>query len=276
MKRCTLVLLALASLLPTPPASGTARDSLKVTGSAPVMTKTYPAFIGNPPNTGTGNMNWQTCARVHTYCDTIKLDIDPQEKVKFYSVVVTLSWPNPRTAQNTAGNDLNIAIWEPDPVVVYCCRNSRTTNPTKHPEVVQVGTDNPEPASFTLIVDNTAGTNQGYTLKAEMVELKVATPPTAAPFRPRPVTPRPPSNDDSKIAQQLRIPTPQPTPRKVLVPGPDGELTEVTLPILQSGNRRPAESGGINPIVPVALAIVLVGGGAAAFLVIRRRRAAPG
>ena len=245
------------------PALATNRGVFILTGSASPVTKSYPAFTAPATNTGTGVMNPTTCREVHKFCDQIIVRVDPEKRYFLYSVRVTLTWPNPKSATNTTGNDLNIAVWEQDPEIVYCCRNSRTTSTTDYPEFASFGTDNPDPADYILIVDNTAGTNTGYTLKAEFVPTELG-PDYAGPDNgddPQPSfspIPRKTSSPAINPAFDLGGANEDQETITVKVPGPDGELIDVEIPLVKAaGVSKKGETS--SPVVPIILGILGLG-----------------
>ncbi|MEO7804913.1 MAG: hypothetical protein ABIS18_11575 [Actinomycetota bacterium] len=270
------------------------RADISVLGKdRPIVEQSYPPIIATPPRQGTANVNPQLCKRDDYYfCDIIKLTTDPQGQYEVYSVKVSLSWPTPHRAavnarvDNIDGNDLTIGVWEPDPTETDPSYDGKTRgawtggNKYIHPEVVFVGTDNPDPAVFYLIINNSssqgaAAINKGYTLRVEFVEADLGgfsgpkkkgggfsyTPPVAK------ATPKPPPSEPGAPQPKETI--------SVKVPGPDGELTEIDVPVFfQSANAK-APDKGTSPLIPILAVVGLgLGGAFLYFFVWRRRRAA--
>lgn len=275
-------------------ASAQTRDEIVVLGAKnPVVEKTYPPLLGKPPRQGTANINPLLCKRDdYNFCDMIKLTMDPQGKYELYSVRVSLSWPPPLRAKDTQGhdnldgNDMTIGVWEPDPDEVDPTYDGKTRgawtgdNKYTHPEVVFVGTDSPDPKEFYLIVNNSSNEpagaiNKGYTIRAEFAETDLGAIPGRRPgntfsWTPPPVNVKP----SSKPTVDLGAPAPTET-IKVKVPGPDGDLVEMTVPIFIKSASKGPEKNGSSPVIPILIGAVLVGGAAFLYLFVwRRRRAA--
>jgi hypothetical protein len=67
--------------------------------------------------------------------------------------------------------------------------------------------------------------------------------------------------------------TPSATLRKILVPGPDGELREIDLPFFAAGKRLEATAdSGLSPWISAAIAGALVLAGAVWLLIVRARQ----
>ena len=269
------------------------RQEIVVLGAErPVVEQTYPPLLGKPPRQGTANINPLLCKRDdYNFCDMIKLTMDPQGKYSLYSVRVSLSWPPPRREQdadgndNVDGNDMTLGVWEPDPSQVDPTYDGKVRgawtgdNAYTHPEVVFVGTDSPDPKVFYLIVNNSssqgaAAVNKGYTIRAEFIETDLGAIPGS-------------NKKKGENSFSYTIPPPKTTPKstdtgapepeetiKVKVPGADGELTEMTVPVFVKSANKKAEEG-TSPVIPILIAIVLLGGGGFLyFFVWRRGRAA--
>ena len=290
----TLVLFMGPAVGPTSVAIGQTQPEIVVLGAErPVVEQSYPPLIGKPQRQGTANINPLLCKQPDYHeCDIIKLTMDPQGRYTLYSVKVSLSWPAPRrvakadgvTDDNVDGNDMTLGVWEPNPAEVDPTYDGKTrgawtgANAFTHPEVVFVGTDSPEPKEFYLVVNNSStqpagAVNKGYTIRAEFVETDLGALPeskkkggvTTFSYTPPPAKPSGPKSLDNG---------PEPTETiKVKVPGPDGELVEMEVPIFiksASAAKAPEDKG--FPILPVVLGLIALGGGSFLYIFVWRRR----
>jgi len=109
-----------ALLVIASPARATTRTGLQLIAPNFVVQRSYPALTPGPARQGTATVNPLVCKDpAFTYCDQIKLEINPAGKYFLYNVKVSLSWPNPKTkGTNETGNDLTIGVWEPNPAEV--------------------------------------------------------------------------------------------------------------------------------------------------------------
>lgn len=269
---------------------------MKVTGAAPSQTRTFPALTGTTPNEGTSITNHESCGRpATTFCDIVQVDIDPQGKYDLYHVLVTLTWPNAKTNTNSAGNDLNVSVWQPEPTDPQQRRIKSTSGGNQHPETLDFAeASDPDPSTYHLVTINRQGVNQGYTIKVEIVKDELPELPALPDDDSKPAPISQPSSggssgsispstaggdpfSDLDLGGAGGRGGPRATPRKVLVPGPDGTLIEQTLPVLARRTRTGSKDGGLNPILFGVVGVLVAANVAGGFYLVRRRRlAAPG
>lgn len=237
-----------------------------------------------------------------TYCDTIALRVEyPDEYLQenFFAIDVTLSWENPRTEDNPNGNDVDLFLWPDDDPTSggpsskcgspkdNACDNLETETITITEPANTEKDEDTLPLLFTVV--NETGVNSGYTLTFEWYEFTLDfgdfpefEPPerqvTSSTSASQSSSTSAPNTSGPSLTGPEGVQGPQQGERKVVVPGPDGELVERDLPVLAAGQGiEPASQGGIlTPITWAAIAAILLGSGAAFFVLHRRRRAAEG
>lgn len=302
MRRVLLLTLLCASTLVWAPSSG-AVDHGDLGTMSPEnqhMRFTATPIAGIYPNQAGGTNPFAafrppTCRTV-TYCDSMQFEVSvPPEYARevLYGVTLTLEWENPRTEDNPTGNDLDLFIWGDDGPAAggpatKCGSPSTPECDEIYPEVYAMTeppdttAEDADPAAYFITVVNHSGVNTGYTLSIDWFTFELEAPPSFVPPK-RGVTGQggptvqgPFTFDVSKPTDLDR--TPKPTPRVILVPGPDGELHEVELPILATGQRLPTSAERNDTAMwIVAAAVGAVVFGILAFVLIRRsRRAAEG
>jgi hypothetical protein len=233
-----------------------------------------------------------TACRENTYCDTGNFEIrypKSLEKTTFYGVSVTLDWKNARTKSNPNGNDVDLFVWPDDDPALGgslspTCGSPRSTKCDNLPSET-VSMSEPDdtsrastPGPLYITVVNDSGVNTGYTLTIKWFTFDLPPPPNfqppssavsrqqgfSGPFDAN-VTP-------SKEASS-GITGPEATPRKILVPGPDGKMHEVELPTYAAGTKlTAADTKARSPWVPAFIAGVIVLVALSTYLVIRARR----
>jgi hypothetical protein len=293
MRRLLFAAIALGAVsLMAPPARAIDQGTIGPIGPEhPTITKKFGALAGqyaDPAVNAFAEFRPPACRAV-TYCDAVNLSVafpKSLERETFFGVTVTLDWDNPRTAKNPTGNDLDMFLWPDDGEAAggpssSCsspndddCDNltSETITITEPDDTKRSGA----PLFFTIV--NSAGVNAGgYQLTIKWYTFDLPPPPDfkrpevgvstqKSVSGPIGVTPakEAPSNVDSG---------PSPTPRKILVPGPDGKLHELELPAYAAGAKFSAEdTKAPSPWVPAFVAGGLVLVGLSAYLVIRARR----
>ncbi|MGH7859804.1 MAG: hypothetical protein ACREQY_20955, partial [Candidatus Binatia bacterium] len=207
------------------------------------------------------------------------------------------TWDNPRTESNPAGDDLDLFLW-PDDDPVFGGPSSECGSPgtaacdNLYPEVIAMiepedtvePPDTPpgdqlDPKLFTVV--NHIGVNSGYTLRFEWFTFDVE------------------FGDFSKAkrgggpligsSNPSATPTFDPTAlrgvqgprkdRKILLPGTDGQLVDIQLPLLAAGKvplRPPDKGGGLGPLAIGGAGLGAVFVGLGGYTVIRRRRLSRG
>lgn len=234
-------------------------------GSAGAMSpkKQHIEFVGTPlagvyagdakPVQAYGEFRPPVCRTV-THCDAVEFEVDyPKDYIRdvFFGITVTLTWDNPYDAKkNPTGNDLDLFLWGdeepsgPGPAS-RCAAPDDAPCENIMPEVIGITeppnttAEDAEPRAIFLTIVNHHGVNTGYTLNIDWYIFDLPPPPAFEPperttsFRESVQGPF-----DFKVTESREgVATPKPTPRKILVPGPDGKLHEVELPIYAAGQR---------------------------------------
>lgn len=266
----------------------------------------YPPLVGQYPGAGVHPFAYfrPPACRSASYCDALNLRAEYSDEYleeTFFAIDVTLSWENPRTEDNPSGNDLDLFLWPDDhpyaggpsskcgsPEAEEC--NNLETETITITEPSNTEKEGVDPIFFTIV--NHSGVNNGYTMTFEWYEftLDFGDFPEFEPPQREVTSSTSGSASDASTGQSSSNSGPSLTgsegvqgpekdqQRKVVVPGPDGELVEQDLPVLAAGQGiERANRGGIfTPITWAAIAAILLGSGAAFFVLHRRRRAAEG
>ena len=103
---------------------------------------------------------------------------------------------------------------------------------------------------------NHSGINVGYKITVQWYTFELPPPPEFEPPELDTTDQQPAVSgpfDFAVTESQASADEPSATPRKILVPGPDGELREIDLPFFAAGQRIAAgDDGGISPWLPAA------------------------
>ncbi len=287
MKRSTTKLLVIAQVLAllgvllsaVGLAEARTQPRMTISPSIGVVQRSFPAFTGfSPPRAlATQIKNCRDGQQNATYCDHIPLTASvPPNYKPIHKVRISMTW-NPGTGP--APNDLIMYLF-PDPEVAVgddeLLNTSGSNNDTaagkKPPREINVGEMS---GNFTLNVTNQNAGNTGYIIKLEWIVVNLGPDypgpekdDTQPSFSPTPAKKAAPINP----AFGLGPPDEEET-ITVKVPGPDGELIDVEIPLVKAaGVARKAETTS-NPVVPIILG--LLGLGLVLFLyffVWRRRR----
>lgn len=134
-----------------------------------------------------------------------------------------------------------------------------------------------EPLEFWLTVVNIRGQSTGYSLRFKWVEIDLGDLPEIVRTKFTPSSGFSTPSSGTNLTPFLSddgafLPTSK--TRKVLQPGPDGQLREVSLPVLTRGDRSPGKKGGLDPLVAGVAAALLASGAGLSFFAIRARRKA--
>ncbi len=268
---------------------------------APPILGVYPASTS--PRQPFAGFRPPTC-RTANYCDTVEFEVDyPDNFLKevFFGISITLEWDNPRHHEkNPSGNDVDLFLWGDDGPAAggpgsKCGSPGDDVCDDIHPEIVNMteppdtvekkGDEEAVPGAIWLTVVNDVGVNAGgYKLTVDWYTFKLDPPPRfTPPERETSRADRPDTRisgpfDNFEVSGGPTRPgdkTPEPTPRKILVPGPDGELREVELPVYAAGQRLPTNTQR-NMALPwviagVAGAVILA---LVTFLLVRHNRRA--
>jgi hypothetical protein len=153
------------------PAVATPREGFEVKPNTSVDKKEYPALVGVNPQTQVDLSTPSDCNTV-TYCDTIPFTVEPPPDLKeddnFY-VTVTVAWEDPNKA-----DDVDILVYDNGQLqggaVTRMGKSSTSNNPEK------VDLQQPTLGEYQLVVQNTSGVNNGYTVSAKMFMGKFESP----------------------------------------------------------------------------------------------------
>lgn len=299
------VLLVLAGVV-APPAQGRDQGSLGTVGpkktllrfEGPPIPGVYPA--SNSPRQPFAGFRPPTC-RTSAYCDAMEFEIDyPKNYLRdvLFGLTITLSWDNPRHHEkNPNGNDLDLFVWGDDGPAAggplsKCGSPGVDDCDDIHPEVVTItepsdtvpekGEEEPDPAAVYLTIVNDVGVNAGgYQIDVEFYEFEIdKVKPYIPPDRETSAERRNSVSgpfDDFSAADALGPAEdgPEPTPRKILIPGPDGKMHEIELPAYAAGQRlsATAERNGAVPWI-VAGIVGALALAALIFMLARRNRQA--
>jgi hypothetical protein len=196
--------------------------------------------------------------RAATYCDAFEFEVDyPKEYLRevFFGISIELTWENPRTKSNDSeqANDVDMFVWGDDgeasggPLSQCGSPYDEKCN-LLYPEVVTITeppntiAEDADPAAIYVTVVNHSGVNTGYHVNVDWFTFDLPPPPAFTPpereisGQQEPTVSGPFDFGDVTKAKTGEA-TPAPTPRKILVPGPDGKLHEIELPIYAAGNR---------------------------------------
>ncbi|HVE91917.1 MAG TPA: hypothetical protein VNE62_06425 [Actinomycetota bacterium] len=274
------------------PAGATDRGELKISPIIKQVSKAYPAIAAVRPNacsTPAGCVSTpyaQTQApgcRDHNqaYCDAIRLHIERPEGYMddLYEVWIDLAYD-----RGIANNKMDLYVFnDVDPIEEqgYVLGPSVVDNrKDETPKSVRLGA--PDSGTLSLSVVNERGVNSGYTLTVRWVEIDLGPDYNlgdAGASAPSFSTPgsfgnagSPASIDDST---PIGYPDGKPIAaktRKVLIPGPDGELRSVALPVIARGERSSAGSSGVSNFTVFLIMLLLTSAAAVGFFALRMRR----
>lgn len=269
------------------PAHAVDRGSIVAAPDPAVSVKAFPPIPGVKPSapvTAFAQVRAPGCREFNgSYCDAIELKFDvPAGYRDIYSVRISLDY-NP----GTTNNNVQLWVWpdgeNPTSGAPFSgcgsAAGESANNTTPRPKGCTLG----EPADPVWItVVNTSGVNSGYTIKTEWIKIDTGVGQYAAPKSSSKTSPFSPSTSKSSTgvspsfrsnaaSDALSV---KPTPRTVLRPGDDGELRELTLPVLENGVRGVRDdSRRFDPVTGIVVGILLAAGSVAGFFAIRRRRA---
>ncbi len=252
----------------------------------------YP--YGASPREAFANYRPPVC-RTAPYCDTMEFEVKyPPEMLRerLFGLTITLTWENAYHEEtNPSGNDVDLFLWGTDDPTSggpasKCGGPDDPDCNNIHPEIVTMveppdtTAEDAEPAAIWLTIVSEKGINTGYKVTVDWFFFDIEPPPRFTPpdrEQSRPFAERVSGPFDFEVteAQEGGRPTPAATPRKLLVPGPDGKLHEIELPLYAAGQRL-GSTADRNTAVPwitagvagaIALAVLI-------FLLVRRNRRA--
>lgn len=269
MKRIAKLALTMVLTAGTVAIPGTAQAAnqgeLTISPSIGSVEKSYPRIDGQKGAAGGLFATFRPPGcETYAYCDTIKLNVQvPSGYNEIYYVGFILSYDKGAT-----NNRVDLHVWGNDDPALGA-EIARDTGPHQ-PKKAQVGEPPNGPLWITVV--NITGVNSGYKLKVfwSLTDL-------GPDYRKKPSPPPSPSPTPKKSptpAQQVALPSPSPETIKVKVPGPDGQPTEIAIPLVKTqGVAKKADEGG-SPIVPLVLAALGAGLGIFLYLFVWRRRRA--
>ncbi|HVE91916.1 MAG TPA: hypothetical protein VNE62_06420 [Actinomycetota bacterium] len=272
------VLATLLALTPVVPSGAEDRGTVEV-GPGASFTNNYPPIPATaPPAPLFAQIRPPGCRdQNRAYCDAFKMEINvPENYQEIYQVEIVLDWK-----KRTDTNRLNIHVWgTDDPVSGAPVAQDNTA--TNKPKRVLLG--EPEGTLWITIV-NFAGLNDGYSLTFnwKLVDLGALPPDPGSPdSAPSFSTDSPPATrglpqagdsfgaDDSAFGGSDIKPTAR--TRKVLIPGPDGELRSVALPVIARGERAAASPSGLSSFTVFLIMLLLTSAAAVGFFVLKAKR----
>lgn len=266
------------------PASATDQGHIGTITEGVVLEKEYPPIPGQYPHRQAPRFFTFTrptgCREQNgVYCDTITFEVKkPKNYGEIFEVHVILTWGRPEE------NDVDLAVWGDDDT---CClggpiatgqgdrppTNNEDGTPGNdgfHPETAKLS--EPEDGMFWVTVINDTGVNLGYTLQLVWKVVQLPPLPDFSPpgggrgFSPPPTVGAGGTGDGFGLGDGGI----EPSPTTIKVPGPDGQMVERKLDVYlqaQSGD----ETGGFNPLIPITVAIVLLGAALGGFFFLRSR-----
>ncbi|HVE75403.1 MAG TPA: hypothetical protein VND22_01405 [Actinomycetota bacterium] len=296
------LLLSAMAMGGAPPAAAFDRGDMgTISPTSGPIEKSFPAIAATMPANGyTLKVNYvpANCGKPASsqaaYCDTHKFHVDTGGHDSLHFVRITLTWADP------VNNNLDIYLW-PDSTVTgagaqkECCgaQATHSNHATKYPEVLKLGEpdnknvpNNPDddPTLYEydetlwwITVINQKGANTGgYKLLLEFGFEDLGEYPTFG----RPGGgggsgdfgggSKSTGSKSTSFNPSNSEPPPEQT-EKVKVPGPDGELIEVEVPVLGAqAVRRQQEQR--SPLVWIIAAVLVLGFGTFGFLFLRKRR----
>lgn len=271
------------------PAQANTRPSITISPTNTLVEKSYPGITAAKPETPTTPYaqvrNCDDGKANATYCDNVDLVVVvPANYKPIYKVKISLTWdPGP------ANNNLSLWIFDfkCDPYVGQCEYDpvgptvaGDTAAGKKPPRLAEIG-EPPSKTFYMSVVNGGPGPNSGYKFKVEWILINLG-PDYAGPDQGDDAipayTPTRESDKTKNVNPALTAPFKEEVETiTVKVPGPDGELIDVEIPLVKAaGLSRKAETGS-NPVVPIILG--LLGLGMVLFLyffVWRRRRGEEG
>ncbi|HVL82222.1 MAG TPA: hypothetical protein VM840_11605 [Actinomycetota bacterium] len=276
---CVVGGLMLAALLPS---AATAADRGRIAvARGEQIEKSFPAIPAAQPQrvvVVTSAITAASCKSANN-CDTIVVDISvPPGFRNVHFVNVELLW------DGSTGNMLYMYQWNSDkPEEAEANRQAKTSrNDTQNPKNILL--DQPEGEYYFTVVNMGGGTNTGYKLRLTWIESADQIVDLSGYNRPRPgenITPmsqgtrpsvptRPTSSFD--FGDDYVDDAPVKRARTVLVPGPDGQLVAMEMPVIARGNRTPPVTRRFDPVVATMVGVLLFMGALVAFFAIRSRR----
>lgn len=284
-----LFVVSMGVIIPQPSAQALDKGSLSISPEIGSVEKAYSGIPGSRPGAAAcrRDISPETCttlfaqtqspgckAHNSAYCDAVALNIlTPKNYLDdLFYVNIELSWDKGLT-----DNKLDIyAFVKEDPLLGPALARN---NSEKQPKSMEIYA--PQAMKVFMTIVNERGVNTGYKLKVtwNLEDLGADyRPPVRAKsggFGPSSAGFTSSAANEGALANALANVKARAKERKVLQPGPDGQLQEVALPVLDTGNRIPGNKGGLDPLVTGVVAVLLASGvGLAVFAIRARRKAA--
>jgi hypothetical protein len=249
----------------------------EVEHNAPGIPASYPLQVA--PAQPFGAFRPAACEAA-PYCDSYEVGVAiPEGYGEFYSLTISLEWP-----RDPDDNQLTLHVFTEAEDVTSGAPLGPCSTPADEAcmglNPITITLIEPDPTEpFYVTVVNVSGVNPEYTLRATFHEMELdfgdfeelgfdPTPTIAG----EPSAPSPPRRTLADMFDQSDTVV-DPQRAVVLVPGEDGEITEVAIPTLAAGLRPPDEGTRVNPYVTAGVLIPTLSA-LGLFLVARRRRSA--
>ncbi|HVL82224.1 MAG TPA: hypothetical protein VM840_11615, partial [Actinomycetota bacterium] len=214
-----------------------------------------------------------------SWCDAIEVHApfpaDYRDRTA-WMIEIVLRW-----TPGTANNNMWLWVWaynEETETWGELGQDRAAFSPANNYRPRRVVLGDPDP-NFVITVQNAERVNSGYTLELIWHEIAID---LSAFSRPQvggpafgPVTPSNPQRPVFADGRDLDLApvAPVAAPKTNLVPGPDGEVQQLTLPTIARGDRAAPARRSFDPVVALVVAALLGSGAVLAFVAIRRRQA---
>ncbi len=293
MQKLRVLLLALVAGLSTfsgvAPAGAFDRGDIKISPLIGQVENSYPGIAGVRPHTCDtptvcsrpyAQTQYPGC-RQHNgaYCDAIRLEIERPEGYMddLYEVWIDLVYE-----RGVTNNKMDLYVFqehdETDVVLGPSVVDNRTDTA---PKSVRIGA--PEPGALQITVVNERGVNNGYKLRVRWVEVDLG--PTFDTSTDAGTVPSvdgtnlefkntgsgPVLDDSTPIGFPDGAPERRAT-RKVMVPGADGELRAIEMPVVTRADRTAGASTGVSTALVFLVMVLMTSAAGVGFLALRAKR----
>lgn len=259
---------------------------LSVSPGKPEMKKDYTPVLGFSPSGAQQAVNPRACGAAN-YCDTIRVDIDPEGSEASNSTRAILTWNNPKEY------DLDLAVFTPSfsatgaettaangySPPIRDCKTLGKNHPESCPVTADIPTDRPLSQNYWYIVvnnltdPNDAGVDLlGYRITVQFsfenfeefaIDEDLFFGGGGSQFEAE-------TNFDETGGLSLdsdEIPDVEASP--ITLPGSDGPLSDFDFDVLGESARKAKAKG---PLIPLVIAFVVLGAGSFGFFYLRSRR----
>lgn len=292
VKRIALAATLAAGLVATAitPAHAADRGVIVAAPDPAVSVKSFPRIPASKPDapvTAFAQVRAPGCRDFNgSYCDAIELKFAiPEGYRDIYSVRISLDYE-----PGTTNNSMQLWVWPDGENATSgapfpgCGSKAGESADTKAPRPKNCTLGEPADAVWITVV-NVSGINNGYTIKTQWIKHDIDVSQFTRSSKPSIATSSgtssasksgssvSPSFDGTSGSAATTGLDPKSTPRKVLRPGEDGQLKELTLPVLDNGVRSARNnSNHFDPVTAMVVGILLLAGSVVGFIAIRRRR----